>query len=119
LVVFAANDMLGHDSVSQLVLNSCGEIMLSHPAGSIDFAVIHPLRERFEWTDLPKCTKEFAEMRTYGLSKKEDAYEIYGVAKDQGAVIVVRPDGYVGIISSLSSLDQVKGYLNNCLVSVS
>lgn len=59
-----------------------------------------------------------AEMRMYGLSRNEDAYDVYGVSKDQGIVAVIRPDGYVGTLASLSGIAEVESYLRSCLVVV-
>jgi phenol 2-monooxygenase len=92
--------------------------MQRFPAGTIDLVVLHPLKTRFEWTDIPSRVKEVAEMRTYGLSKKEDAYEIYGVPKEDGLIAVVRPDGYVGTLVSLSGTKEAETYLRSCLVLV-
>jgi phenol 2-monooxygenase len=92
--------------------------MQRFPAGAIELAVLHPLKTRFEWTDLPPNVKEAAEMRTYGLSRKEDAYEIYGVSKDQGLIAVIRPDGYVGTLAPLSTPKEVEEYLRSCLILI-
>jgi hypothetical protein len=55
-------------------------------------------------------------MRTYGVSKREDAYEVFGVAKEDGAVVVVRPDGYVGLRTGLGGAEEeVRGYFGGCL----
>ena len=54
-------------------------------------------------------------MRTYGVARKEDAYEVYGFSKEQGAVSVVRPDGYVGTISELTSFQTVEEYFKRNL----
>jgi phenol 2-monooxygenase len=54
-------------------------------------------------------------MRTYGMSKKEDAYEVYGASKDKGAVVVIRPDGYVGTISHPGSFAAVDAYFKRTL----
>jgi len=80
--------------------------------------VLHPIKERFEWTQIPSEVKKLAEMRTYGLSKKEDAYGIYGIAKEEGAIAVIRPDGYVGILGRLSAPDVAEDYLSDCLVKI-
>lgn len=81
--------------------------------------MLHPLvKKRFEWTDLPACTKKMAEMRFHGLADKEDAYEVYGVSREQGAIVTVRPDGYVGMLGSLSAVDEVEAYFRGCLVTV-
>lgn len=88
------------------------------PTGTIDLLVLQPLQERFEWTDLPLCVKQVAEMRVYGLAKKEDAYEIYGVSKEDGAMSVVRPDGYVGMLSHLGAPNTVEAYFRGCLLEL-
>lgn len=92
--------------------------MAKFPTGTIDLAVLHPLKERFEWVDLPHDVKQFAEMRTYGLAKKEDAYDIYGISKQEGVIIALRPDGYVGMLGQLSTPNYVEAFLQGCLVVV-
>jgi phenol 2-monooxygenase len=116
MMVFAGNDLLDKSGVSQSSLQSCGEILQRFPAGTIDFVFLHPLKARFEWTDIPPCVKQLAEMQTYGLSQKEDAYEIYGVSKIVGVIAVIRPDGYVGMLATLSSTRELEEYLRSCLV---
>ncbi|KAF2993749.1 hypothetical protein E8E13_001047 [Curvularia kusanoi] len=116
LIVFTSDDLLDKSGASQLSLSSCGEIVQRFPPGAIDLVVINPLKERFEWTDLPPSIKQLAEMRTYELSRNEDAYQIYGVAKDHGLIAMVRPDGYVGILTALSGTEEVEQYLRSCLV---
>jgi phenol 2-monooxygenase len=92
--------------------------MQKFPAGTIDLVVLHPLKTRFEWTDIPPRVKEAAEMRTYGLSRNEDAYEIYGVCKDKGLIAIIRPDGYVGTLAPLFSTKDIETYLRSCLILV-
>ena len=116
MIVFASNDLLDKSGVSQPSLQSCSEIIQRFPEGTIDLVCLHSLETRFEWTDIPPNVKQLAEMRTYGLSRKEDAYEIYGVSKDEGLIAVVRPDGHVGMLAMLSSTEEVEDYLRSCLV---
>ncbi|KAH6643237.1 putative phenol monooxygenase [Boeremia exigua] len=118
IIVLASNDLLDASGRSQSSLRSCIKTMQHFPGGAIDLAVLHPLKTRFEWTDIPAGVKQLAEMRTYGLSQREDAYELYVVSKDEGLVAVVRPDGYVGTLASLSGTDEVEAYLRSCLVPV-
>jgi phenol 2-monooxygenase len=92
--------------------------MQRFPTDTIDLVVLHPLKVRFEWTDIPPSVKQLAEMRTYGLSRKEDAYKIYGVLEDQGLITVVRPDGYIGMLATLSDTQEVEDYLCSCLLCV-
>mgnify|MGYP003624092549 CR=1 FL=1 len=118
ILVFTSNDLVEKTGASQLALLSCIETIQHFPAGLINLMVLNSLTKRFEWHDLPSAMKEVAEMRTYGLSKKEDVYEIYGVSKDQGLIAVVRPDGYIGIITPLVGAASVKDYFSSCLISL-
>lgn len=79
------------------------------------------------WTELPAAIKQHAEMRFhFGLGQdfpigkgkantnmrlSDEAYEILGVAKEEGAVCIVRPDGYVGIVTSLENVQAIEEYL--------
>ncbi|CAF3596620.1 unnamed protein product [Fusarium graminearum] len=94
LLVFASNDLLDKSGASQSALQSAIDIISKFPQGTINLVVIHPLATRFEWTDIPAGVKKIAEMRVYGLARKEDAYETLGVSKNDGVIAVVRPDGF-------------------------
>jgi phenol 2-monooxygenase len=74
------------------------------------------MKQRFEWTQIPSDIKRLAEMRIYGMAKKEDAYDVFGITGEEGAIAVVRPDGYVGILCRLSAPDVAENYLSGCLV---
>jgi phenol 2-monooxygenase len=92
--------------------------MPAFPADTVELVVVHPIRtKRFEWTDIPSCVKQYAEMRLHGMAD-EEVYRIYGVAEEDGAVVIVRPDGYVGTVVALSDVERAKEYLAGCLVSV-
>ncbi|KAF5534402.1 phenol hydroxylase [Fusarium mexicanum] len=118
ILVFTSNDLLEKSSNSQSSLQSSVEILQKFPKGTVNLIVVHPLTSRFEWTDLPTGVKTFAEMRTYGVSKKEDVYEVLGVSKDDGVVAVVRPDGYVGMMAPLAKTGEIEDYLRGCLVTI-
>ena len=115
LLVLTSRDLLDSTGASQAALRSAESTLSRYPQGVIDLIVIHPLPQRFEWTDVPRFVKRVAEMRTYGIARKEDAYEVYGVSKEQGAVSVVRPDGYVGTISELASFQTFVEYFKRNL----
>jgi phenol 2-monooxygenase len=118
LLVFVSNDLLDKSGTSQSALRSSIETISKFPEGIINLVVIHPLTTRFEWTDLPAGVKTLAEMRVYGLARKEDAYEALGVSKDDGVIAVVRPDGYVGMLAPLSSAGAVENHLRGCLTTI-
>jgi hypothetical protein len=41
----------------------------------------------------------------------DDVYGIYGVDPSKGALAVVRPDGYVGILADLGDVQRIDNYL--------
>jgi phenol 2-monooxygenase len=62
--------------------------------------------------------REEAEMRFYNGTELEDAYSVYGVNPERGAVAVVRPDGYIGMIAELEGMEFMRRYLKGCLREV-
>jgi phenol 2-monooxygenase len=118
ILVLTSNDLLDRSGTSQSALLSCIDVIQKFPADAIKLAILHPLQKRFEWTDVPPEVKAFAEMRTYGLAKKEDAYEIFGASKEDGLVAIIRPDGYVGMLAPLSGSKLVEAYFSSCLIRV-
>jgi len=56
-------------------------------------------------------------MRFHGIGE-DDTYSIYGVPEHEGAIVVARPDGYVGIVTSLRDVEQAFTYLKGSLVTV-
>jgi phenol 2-monooxygenase len=45
------------------------------------------------------------------------AYDKYGIDKNHGAIVVVRPDGYVGLVCNLEDTKQIDAYFNNALLA--
>ncbi|GAA92208.1 FAD binding domain protein [Aspergillus luchuensis IFO 4308] len=116
ILTLTSNDLLNVQSVSARSLQDVSALLGTFPAGIVEQIVVHPqLPREFEWDSLPGCVKEHAEMRFYNGSELEDAYEIYGVDPHQGAMVVVRPDGYVGIVVALGEVDRVGEYLRRCI----
>lgn len=88
------------------------------PSGIVELVVLHTFVKRsFEWTDIPRCIKEAAEMNFHG-PVEEGLYDTYGVDPERGALVVVRPDGVVGAVSSMSDTMEVESYLSQCLVRI-
>jgi len=119
LLVLASSDLLQPSGQSATALTKlCSDVIPEFPADTVELVVVHPIRtKRFEWTDIPSCVKQYAEMRFHGMAD-EEVYRIYGVAEEDGAVVIVRPDGYVGTVVALSDVERAKEYLAGCLVSV-
>ena len=118
VLLLTSKDLLDKSGNSQSAISSSVEIMQQFPAGIINLVVLHSLSDRFEWTQLPPGAKTFAEMRTYGLAKDEDAFEVLGVSKDEGVIAVVRPDGYIGMLAPLLGSRSVEEYFRGCLTGV-
>ena len=38
------------------------------------------------------------------------AYEAYGISREEGAVVVVRPDGYVGMVAPFEHVEDITKY---------
>jgi phenol 2-monooxygenase (NADPH) len=96
----------------------CTNVLPKYPVDLVELVALHPLNSRsFEWTDLPACLKIHAEMRFHGTDI-DDVYGTYGIEREQGVVAVVRPDGYIGMLSQLSETGRIVSYLNACLVTV-
>lgn len=114
-----STDLLTPSGVSSTALQSIAKILSQFPEGIIELVVLHPLTSNtFVWTDIPEVVKEQAEMRFYNGTELEDAYKVYGVDPKQGAVTVIRPDGYIGVIAELKDTDRAYVYLKGCLREV-
>ncbi|PWY75800.1 putative efflux pump antibiotic resistance protein [Aspergillus eucalypticola CBS 122712] len=92
--------------VSAQTLRTIGSAVLPRfPASVIEQVVIHPrLSREFTWRDLPAELKRHSEMSFYSGYEMDDVYKIYGVDAAQGALAVVRPDGYVGTVAALDDV---------------
>jgi phenol 2-monooxygenase len=118
ILVFTARDLTCTGSPSaDCLVRLCDSVTPQYPAGVIELLIMYPPRQdRFEWVDLPDCVKRDAEMRTFGTT--EEVYNKYGVNTARGAVVVVRPDGYVGTICAIENTEGLMRYLDGCLVRV-
>jgi phenol 2-monooxygenase len=117
VLIFTTTDILDANGTSSSALNHvCSGMLPTFPTGTVELVVLHPfLKRRFEWTDIPSCVKENAEIRFHG-PEEDSLYGTYGVHPDTGAAAVVRPDGYVGAVCSLSKVSEIDDYLSRCLV---
>lgn len=89
------------------------------PAGVVETVVVFPgERGTLEWTDFPSCVREVSEWLVFGDHYGE-AYAMWGVDEGKGVVAVARPDGYVGVVSSIKEGEEsVMGYLSRVLKTV-
>lgn len=119
---------------SASALDAIDHIMELYGEDLIELVVLHPIGTNtrdISWEALPRAIKKYAEMSFHsawdaeapvgkehvcrGVYKAEDAYAIFGVSKDQGAICVVRPDGYVGALASLEDVERAERYLTTWL----
>ncbi len=73
--------------------------------------VLHPFNSHTGWD----YNKVFVDDESYheGFG---DAYKNYGVDKQRGCVVAVRPDQYVGFVGELEDFDDLQRYFEGCLV---
>ncbi|KAF9892487.1 hypothetical protein FE257_001596 [Aspergillus nanangensis] len=120
ILCLTSSDLLDPSGISAKTLIGTMMLIERFPASLIEPIVVHPRVEReFEWDDIPGCVKQHSEMRFYNGYDLEDAYGIYGVDPSKGALAVVRPDGYVGIVAQLGDVSRVEKYLERCMRTAS
>jgi hypothetical protein len=102
--------------VSSQSLEALSAVIARFPASILEQVVVHPqLSKDFMWPDIPRAVKEHSEMSFYSGYEMDDVYGIYGVDPAKGALAIVRPDGYVGIIAALTDVSRIERYLE-CLI---
>ena len=74
--------------------------------------ILHPFDPKLGWD----YEKVFADDMSYHEGHGE-AYRNYGVDKERGCVIIVRPDQYVGWIGELEDIDEMDHYFSGILIS--
>jgi hypothetical protein len=107
-----SSDLLDPNGASSKTLAQLGVIIPRFPPSVLEQVIIHPRLPRdFTWNDIPRQVKEYSEMMFYSGYEMEDVYGIYGVDPTEGALAVVRPDGYIGIIATLNGVERVENYM--------
>ncbi|KAL4883951.1 FAD binding domain-containing protein [Aspergillus karnatakaensis] len=120
ILVLTSSDLLIPNGQSAKALSLLSTLISQFPSSVIEQTVIHPQLDKdtktFMWRDLPAEIKKHSEMRFYsGYELSDDVYKIYGVDEAEGAITVVRPDGYVGVVAALDDVSTVEGYLGSVL----
>lgn len=117
ILCLTSTDLLEPSGISSQTLTALGSNVLPRfPKSIIEQVVIHPRLSRdFTWRDVPVELKRLSEMRFYSGYHLDDVYQIYGVDPAKGALAVVRPDGYIGVVAELENVKRVKAYLEACL----
>ncbi|OQD83802.1 hypothetical protein PENANT_c015G01154 [Penicillium antarcticum] len=119
ILCLTSSDLLDPKGVSAKALAGLSGTISRFPESVVEQVVIHPRLSRdFVWNDIPREVKEHSEMAFYSGYEMDDVYGIYGVGSATGAVAVVRPDGYIGTIVSLSDVQRVQDYLETLVRTV-
>ncbi|TBU43844.1 thioredoxin-like protein [Dichomitus squalens] len=72
-------------------------------------------KDDMDFTDVPKFFRShwskvlLDDTDMYGRSGG-GAYEAYGISREEGAIVVVRPDGYVGVVAPFDHVDDINQY---------
>ncbi|GAB1197644.1 hypothetical protein APSETT444_006944 [Aspergillus pseudonomiae] len=116
LLLLLTNDLLDPNGVSATAVNNAATLVRQFPPSLIEQIIVYPrLPGEVTWENIPKCVKEQNEMTFYNGYELDDAYRIYGVDPARGAVVVVRPDGYVGTIGKLDDICSISAYLSRIM----
>ncbi|KAJ1713632.1 phenol monooxygenase [Aspergillus flavus] len=108
ILCLTSSDLLDPQGTSAKSLTTLGTSVLPHfPASTLEQVVVHPrLDKTFTWRDVPQELKQHSEMRFHSGYEIDDIYAVYGVDPAQGALAVIRPDGYVGTIAALDDFTE-------------
>ncbi|KAJ5706824.1 hypothetical protein N7488_006625 [Penicillium malachiteum] len=119
ILCLTSSDLLDAQGVSARALTNIGSIIPQFPPSVLEQVVIHPhLSRDFSWNDIPAEVKEYSEMSFYSGYELDDVYATYGVDPAKGALAIVRPDGYIGVISELGDVERVEKYLKTLIRTV-
>ncbi|KAJ4301336.1 hypothetical protein N0V90_003428 [Kalmusia sp. IMI 367209] len=90
-----------------------GKLQVGVVKDVVETMVFYPWEvENTEWTDFPATVREFAEDRVYGEAEKGGVYGVWDIERKDGALAVVRPDGYVGAQFKWGNVEGVLGYFH-------
>ena len=120
ILVLTSSDLLDPQGTSARTLTTLGsKVIPRFPQSLVEQVVIHPsLSKDFMWHDVPRELKLHSEMRFYSGYEMDDVYKIYGVDPAEGAMAVVRPDGYIGVIATLDDVQRIEKFLERCVRTV-
>lgn len=94
------------------------EILVIHsaPRHDVELLALHDIYHPFDENSGWDYNKVFVDDASYHEGHGE-AYKNYGVSKEKGCVVIVRPDQYVGWIGELEDLCDMDRYFSEMLIS--
>lgn len=65
--------------------------------------------------------RHFIDLREINGTRGGDAYETFGISTEVPAIVVVRPDGYIGCVApvSVEGVDHIHSYLSGIMKGAS
>ncbi|KAJ5358167.1 hypothetical protein N7541_005325 [Penicillium brevicompactum] len=119
VLCLTSTDLLDPTGISAQALSALSKTIERFPKSVVEQVVVHPRLSRdFMWGDIPRAVKEHSEMSFYNGYELDDVYGTYGVDPEKGAVAIVRPDGYIGVIASLADVNRVERYMERLIRTV-
>ncbi|CAG8398773.1 unnamed protein product [Penicillium salamii] len=119
ILCLTSSDLLDPTGISAQALNALSHTIARFPPSLLEQVVVHPRLSRdFMWGDIPRAVKEHSEMSFYSGYELDDVYGTYGVDPEKGALAIVRPDGYIGVIASLDHVSRADRYLETLIRTI-
>ncbi|CAG8016720.1 unnamed protein product [Penicillium salamii] len=119
ILCLTSSDLLDPTGISAQALNALSYTIARFPRSLLEQVVVHPrLSREFMWSDIPRAVKEHSEMSFYSGYELDDVYGTYGVDPEKGALAIVRPDGYIGVVASLSHVSRADRYLETLIRTI-
>lgn len=116
LLSLLSNDLLDINGLSAASVISTATLVRQYPTSLLEQIIVYPrLPGEPAWENIPLCVKEQSEMTFYSGYELEDVYRIYGVDPARGALVVVRPDGYVGLVTGIGDVNHVDTYMSGII----
>jgi len=76
-------------------------------------AALRPRKGRFGLVDQEKA---FSSVPGYGPAQAEEIYELRGIDRERGAIVLVRPDQYVAHVLPLTARDELTAFLGRSML---
>ncbi|KAJ6003004.1 hypothetical protein N7451_005551 [Penicillium sp. IBT 35674x] len=119
ILCLTSTDLLSPKGTSARTLAALGALIPQFPQSVLEQVVVHPKLEKdFMWNDVPRELKQYSEMSFYSGYELDDVYSTFGVDPAHGALAIVRPDGYIGIVGELGDVKRVEQYLKTLVRTI-
>ena len=83
---------------------------------ALDEVCLFTLRVSETWLTITRWSRVFVDDVSIALNAGGKAYSAYGIDRGAGAIVVVRPDGYVGIVAPVEDVGVLNTYFAGFMV---